>query len=99
MHGLKQTKKLLQNMQSARLLKKRRLCYLGASTPFLHFKRHLAPNLHIWAPIPRNKKIKKPPNKIGGRKTLKILLYSTVRLSVKPQETSYLGQNAVKTVD
>lgn len=47
----------------------------------------------------KTKKIKKPPSKIGGRKISKILLYSTVRLSIMPQETSYLGQNAVKTVD
>lgn len=44
MHGLKQTKKLLRNMQSARLLKKRQLRYLGTLTPFLQ-KSHLAPNL------------------------------------------------------
>ena len=45
MHGLKQTKKLLRNMQSARLLKKRQLRYLGTLTPLLHLKSHLAPNL------------------------------------------------------
>lgn len=86
-------------MQSARLLKKRQLRYLGTLTPLLHLKSHLATNLHIWAPIPRNKKIKKPPSKIGGRKTSETFLYSTVKLSIMPQETSYLGQNAVKTVD
>lgn len=47
----------------------------------------------------KTKKIKKPPSKIGGHKTSETFLYPTVKLSVKPQETSYLGQNAVKTVD
>lgn len=47
----------------------------------------------------KTKKIKKPPSKIGGRKTSETFLYSTVKLSIMPQETSYLGQNAVKTVD
>jgi len=47
----------------------------------------------------KTKKIKKPPSKIGGRKISKTFLYPTVKLSVKPQETSYLGQNAVKTVN
>ena len=86
-------------MQSARLLKKTATPLSRSFNSFLHFKRHLAPNLHIWAPIPRNKKIKKPPSKIGGRKTSETFLYSTVKLSIMPQETSYLGQNAVKTVD
>ena len=44
MHGLKQTKKLLQNMQSARLLKKNGDSVISElQLLFLHFKRHLAP--------------------------------------------------------
>lgn len=85
-------------MHSARLLKKT-ATPLSRNFNSFFAKSHLAPNLHIWAPIPRNKKIKKPPNKIGGRKTSETFLYSTVKLSIMPQETSYLGQNAVKTVD
>ena len=73
MHGLKQTKKLLRNIQSARLLKK-------TATPLSRSFNSFFCTLKVISRLTykmggmlviKTKKIKKPPSKIGGRKISK----------------------------
>lgn len=71
MHGLKQTKKLLRNMQSAPLLKK---TATPLSRNFNSFFAKVISRLTYKMDgmfVIKTKKIKKPPSKIGGRKISK----------------------------
>ena len=73
MHGLKQTKKLLRNMQSARLLKKNGNSVISElQLLFCTLKGISRPTYKMDGMfVIKTKKIKKPPSKIGGRKISK----------------------------
>lgn len=72
MHGLKQTKKLLRNMQSARLLKKNGNSVIS-ELQLLFCKKVISRLTYKMDGmfVIKTKKIKKPPSKIGGRKISK----------------------------